>query len=311
MNRVRMTGAASVVICLALVLSLGACYSRSALKKKQEEAAKAASVTTYTPSYAATPATTHTVVRRSPVPLDAPAEPVPVVTVEPTPSARPAPVVRPAPAAAAAGKGKRTSLRYGRPGFAVYEAESGRLWVFEDGSDDLQEFLDTGDPAKRVTRIGVGPDGKSLMSSDGQTIDSYLASTTYAYPGFHVEMLDGRLWVFKDGSEALKQYREIGEPAKRLTRIAAGPDDLTLIGPDAETLDDYAAVAVYGLPGFATFLIDGRLWVFRDPSSELDGFEKVGEPAKRVTRVGAGPRDLTLVGPDGETLDAYMAAFGG
>jgi hypothetical protein len=297
------SGAARVVACLVIALILCGCYSRSARKKALEEAAAASKAGPAEPL----PAPAAVVVRRAASP--AAAAVATTTRVDASAPGRAGPVVRLTPAGTVASKEKaqRTSLRYGRPGFSVYEAEGGRLWVFREGSDDLVEFLDKGEPAKRLTRIGVGPDGKSLMSSDGPTLDSYLAATVYAYPGFFVEMLDGRLWVFKEGSQALTDYREVGEPAKRLTRIAAGPDDLTLIGPDAETLDEYTAKKVFGRAGFATWLIDGRLWVFRNPSEELIRFATAGEPAKRVTRIGAGPRDLTLVGPDAETLDAYAA----
>ena len=299
MNRVPRTQVVIVVAGLAAALVLRGCYSRSARKTQMEEAAEAARSAPASPTVtvrrAATPATYTT-------PTTPTTRPVPTRAAT-TSSGKPAPVVRSVPSASG---GKRTSLRYGRPGFAVYE-DDGRLWVFEDGSEDHEGFLAKGEPAKRVTRIGVGPDGRSLMSSDGATLDAYLAATVYAYPGFHVEMNDGRLWVFQDGSEALADYRKVGEPAKRLTRIAAGPGDLTIIGPDAETLDAYMATKGCGQPGFAPYLMDGRLWVFRNPSDELVQFATVGEPAKRITRIGAGPRDLSLVGPDNETLDAYMA----
>ena len=303
MNRVHLpSGAVHVVAGLVLALSLGGCYSRSARKKALEEASAAPAVPTTAgrSPFLGTRCGAGSFCVRGASPRGAVHDARPCVR-GPSPAGRKDRLK---------GKARSTSLRYGRPGFAVYETESGRLWVFRDGSDDLREFLDAGEPAKRITRIGVGPDERSLMSSDGATLDAYLAATVYAYPGFFVETLDGRLWVFKEGSEALADYRQVGEPAKRLTRIAAGPDDLTLIGPDAETLDEYTVKKVFGRAGFATYLIDGRLWVFQSPSEELVQFATVGEPAKRVTRVGAGPRDLTLVGPDGETLDAYMAAYG-
>jgi hypothetical protein len=64
----------------------------------------------------------------------------------------------------------------------------------------------------------------------------------------------------------------------------------------------------YDRPGFVTQVEDGRLWVFRAGSKELEEFQAKGEPAKQVVRPGAGPGRITLKGPDAETLDAYLAA---
>lgn len=64
-------------------------------------------------------------------------------------------------------------------------------------------------------------------------------ASAYAKPGFHTEMEDGRLWVFKEGSEELENYRSKGELAKHVVRPGAGPGGMTLKAPDAETLDSY------------------------------------------------------------------------
>ena len=62
---------------------------------------------------------------------------------------------------------------YQRPGFKVFE-EDGRLWVFREGSEALKTYEEKGEPAKSVTRIGVGPERKTVRSSDTETIDAYL-----------------------------------------------------------------------------------------------------------------------------------------
>ncbi|MDZ7582408.1 MAG: hypothetical protein U5R30_17935 [Deltaproteobacteria bacterium] len=64
-------------------------------------------------------------------------------------------------------------------------------------------------------------------------------AATYARPGFHTEMHDGRLWVFKEGSKELEEFRAQGELAKHVIRPGAGPGGITLKGPDAATLDSY------------------------------------------------------------------------
>ncbi len=201
-----------------------------------------------------------------------------------------------------------SSSTYGRPGFEVIE-EDGRLWVFESESDAYAEFVEKGEPAKRVTRIGVGPDGKTVMAADGDVIDAYVAATRYALPGYFVRMDDGRLWVFEEGSEALASFLAKGEPAKRVTLVGQGPDGKTLLGDDDEVMRRYGAAVRYGRPGFEVFLEDGRLWVFASGSEGLADFLKSGEPAKSVTRVGAGPDGKTVKSDDHATLDAYLAAW--
>lgn len=66
-----------------------------------------------------------------------------------------------------------------------------------------------------------------------------LLAGEYDKPGFVTEVEDGRLWVFKEGSESLAQFREHGEPAKQFTLIGAGPDGMTVKAARQETLDEY------------------------------------------------------------------------
>jgi len=131
-------------------------------------------------------------------------------------------------------------------------------------------------------------------------------SAHYGRPGYAVYEREGRLWVFRAGSASLEQYHTKGEPAKRVTLVGAGPDRRTIVGPDRETIDAYLASWKYGREGYEVFLVDGRLWVFRAGSAALEEYQTEGEPAKRVTLVGAGPDRRTIVGPDRETLDAYL-----
>jgi hypothetical protein len=64
-------------------------------------------------------------------------------------------------------------------------------------------------------------------------------ASEYDQPGFVTEIEDGRLWVFKEGSEELKQFQEHGEPAKQFTIIGAGPEGMTVKAANQETLDEY------------------------------------------------------------------------
>ena len=184
-----------------------------------------------------------------------------------------------------------------KPGFVTWE-EDGRLWVFDLTSADAADFVKTGDLAKSVTRIGAGPNGMSIRSSDVETIDAYLT----ARPGFATFIVDGRLWVFKAGAEDLAEFKASGEPAKSVTRVGAGPNGMTIRSSDSETIDAYLAAR----DGFETFIVDGRLWVFRSGAEEIAEFKQFGEPAKSVTRVGAGLNGMTIRSVDGATIDAYL-----
>jgi hypothetical protein len=77
---------------------------------------------------------------------------------------------------------------------------------------------------------------------------------------------------------------------------------MTLRGPDSETLQEYIAAK----PGFVTIVEKGRLWVFRDGSSELAEYRAKGAPAKQVIRPNAGPMGMTLKATEAEILDAYL-----
>lgn len=72
--------------------------------------------------------------------------------------------------------------------------------------------------------------------------------------------------------------------------------------PVAGTVD----LSRYEKPGFAVFMEDGRLWVFKADSKELAEFLAKGEPARQVIRPGAGPFGLTVKATDAVILDEYM-----
>ena len=125
-------------------------------------------------------------------------------------------------------------------------------------------------------------------------------------PGFVVFEMDGRYWVFRDGSSELATFRRDGELAGLVTIVGQGPSGHTMRGPDEDTCREYMAAC----PGFYTTIVDGRVWVFRDGSDELAEFLEKGEPAKCLTLPGQGPMRMTLRGPDKETLEAYKQALG-
>jgi len=68
------------------------------------------------------------------------------------------------------------------------------------------------------------------------------------------------------------------------------------------------AGSTYDKPGFVTEVKDGRLWVFKAGAKEYEEFQKSGELAKLVTRIGEGPSGMTLKAPDAATLDEYVTS---
>ncbi|MDZ4194369.1 MAG: hypothetical protein U1D65_20485 [Pseudomonas sp.] len=64
-------------------------------------------------------------------------------------------------------------------------------------------------------------------------------ASQYDRPGFVTEIEDGRLWVFRENSEELKDFKATGEPAKQFTDIGSGPEGMTVKSADEQTLKDY------------------------------------------------------------------------
>lgn len=185
-----------------------------------------------------------------------------------------------------------------RPGFFTL-IEEGRLWIFREGSAEHSQFLATGEPAKRTTLIGAGPMGMTAMSADRETIDEYLAWR----PGFEVRMHEGRRWIFLEGSPELASFDAGVEPAKSVTRIRPGG---SLRAIDGAVLDHYEVAA----EGFATFPVEGAVWVFREGSPELEKYLTSGDGVPQVSRPEAGPAGRTVHAPDEGTLESYLAALG-
>ena len=86
---------------------------------------------------------------------------------------------------------------------------------------------------------GIGGDERANQAGDAKVTAKVPESATYDQPGFAVYERDGRLWIFKDGSEGHKTFLEHGEPAKCITKIGAGPDGKTVKGAEMDTLNEY------------------------------------------------------------------------
>jgi hypothetical protein len=65
---------------------------------------------------------------------------------------------------------------------------------------------------------------KSVVAVPVAVVLAACASTSGpGKPGFHTEVKDGRLRVFREGSQDLEAFRKHGEPARQVTRIGGGP----------------------------------------------------------------------------------------
>lgn len=95
------------------------------------------------------------------------------------------------------------------------------------------------DPAAAPARVLSAVLASSLLSDVVAFAEPQRIADRYARPGFHTEVQDGRLWVFRDGSEELEAFKKDGELTKSVSRIGAGPDGMTIKAPDAATIDAY------------------------------------------------------------------------
>lgn len=148
----------------------------------------------------------------------------------------------------------------------------------------------------------AAPAAKSDVKPAAVAATPHAPESPYDVPGFKTYVKDNRLWVFQDNSKDIVEFLKHGEPAKSITRPAAGPNGMTIRSGDSASIDAYLAQKT----GFRAFIKDGRLWVFCDGSKDLAEFTKHGEPAKSITRPGAGPNRMTIRSGDAETIDAYL-----
>ena len=142
----------------------------------------------------------------------------------------------------------------------------------------------TGQPGEMIAVQFAAGDFQSVVGETGGKV------TLPSREGFVIMETEGRWWIFREGSKDLASFKKLGEPEKSVTRVNAAPFKVTVRAPDVATLEEYLT----SKPGFVTKFDDGRLWVFRKGSKDLESFTKDGELAKQVIRPGAGPRGLTL-----------------
>lgn len=61
----------------------------------------------------------------------------------------------------------------------------------------------------------------------------------YAKSGFYTHVHDGRLWVLKAGDKDIELVSKNKEPKVIVTRIAAGPNRMTVKSNNAAVIDAY------------------------------------------------------------------------
>jgi hypothetical protein len=63
----------------------------------------------------------------------------------------------------------------------------------------------------------------------------------------------------------------------------------------------------YAKSGFYTHVHDNRLWVLKEGDKDIDLVSKNKEPKVVVTRIAAGPKNITVKSNDAAVIDAYLA----
>lgn len=65
------------------------------------------------------------------------------------------------------------------------------------------------------------------------------AKMSFHKKGFYTHVHDGRLWVLKEGDKDIELVSKNKEPKVVVTRIAAGPNNMTIKSNSAEVIDTY------------------------------------------------------------------------
>jgi hypothetical protein len=81
----------------------------------------------------------------------------------------------------------------------------------------------------------------------------------------------------------------------------------TLLGACA-TGTTTAAAPSHGKTGYYTHVHDGRLWVLKEGDKDIALVSNNKEPKVVITRIAAGPNNMTVKSNSAEVIDAYLAA---
>lgn len=76
----------------------------------------------------------------------------------------------------------------------------------------------------------------AFAATEGET-----EGAKYKKPGFVTIVEKGRLWVFKEDSKELADFRAHGEPTIAVMKIGEGPEGMTLKSSSLEVIDAYKA----------------------------------------------------------------------
>jgi len=120
----------------------------------------------------------------------------------------------------------------------VYEIHhDGRIHVFYDKAL-YNDFLQLGETPYRLTRIGAGPNGETIVygltKEDKKTPDSVETIKLYdgkveASENFYAELRNhGRIYVFSSFAD-MKPVRDFGHPNFFYTEIGSGPKGETVV----------------------------------------------------------------------------------
>jgi len=113
----------------------------------------------------------------------------------------------------------------------------GRINVFDDSKTYLS-FLSLGETSYRLTRIGAGPNGESVVfgltkkdkkkRSGIKSVEMFDGKLVPSGPFYGEMLLHGRYYVFSTWKD-LVAVKKVGEAAYRYTQIGAGPDGKTVV----------------------------------------------------------------------------------
>lgn len=121
---------------------------------------------------------------------------------------------------------------------SIYEVhKDGRIHVFYDRKE-LEKFKQLGETTYRLTRIGVGPKGETMVfgltKKDKKKPGKVAAIKLYdgkieADENFYAEMYkNGRIYVFNNFKD-MKTVRDFGHPNYFYTTIGSGPKGETVV----------------------------------------------------------------------------------
>ncbi len=116
--------------------------------------------------------------------------------------------------------------------------KEGRIYIFDDYKT-YQSFNEVGETAYRLTRIGAGPKGETIvfgltkkdkkMRSGLGSVALYEGTAEGIKEGFYGEVVeDGRIHVFSEWAD-LKSFLQVGEAPYRFTQIGSGPKGETVV----------------------------------------------------------------------------------